>query len=332
MNSQNLLDSHNHLFELARLGQLRLSESINPKLKSFIERLAYPISVIFYALFVPIIAVFFAFPVIIVIILLQGGGLDPALLQDSTNPFLLLAAFLPIYLLVWAGLWLFEQRQIWTTGLELPGWLAKYARGLLVGFLMFGISVAILALLGFVEIESGDQSGIRLTALLGSFVFLIAWIVQGGAEELLARGFVLPVIGVRFGSLAGVLISSLLFMVLHLLNPNLSLIGLLNLFLFGLFAALFALYEGGLWGVFAIHTVWNWAQGNIFGFEVSGTEVSGAIIFNLAETGPDWLTGGAFGPEGGLVVTLILLISSFLVWLANWRRAIAQSQGLSAGA
>ena len=313
MNSQNLLDSHNHLFELARLGQLRLSESINPKLKSFIERLAYPISVIFYALFVPIIAVFFAFPVIIVIILLQGGGLDPALLQDSTNPFLLLAAFLPIYFLVWAWLWLFEQRHIWTTGLELPGWLAKYARGLLVGFLMFGISVAILA-------------------LLGSFVFLIAWIVQGGAEELLARGFVLPVIGVRFGSLAGVLISSLLFMVLHLLNPNLSLIGLLNLFLFGLFAALFALYEGGLWGVFAIHTVWNWAQGNIFGFEVSGTEVSGAIIFNLAETGPDWLTGGAFGPEGGLVVTLILLISSFLVWLANWRRAIAQSQGLSAGA
>ena len=131
---------------------------------------------------------------------------------------------------------------------------------------------------------------------------------------------------------AGVLISSLLFMMLHLLNPNLSVIGLLNLFLFGLFAALFALYEGGLWGVFAIHTVWNWAQGNIFGFEVSGTEVSGAIILNLAETGPDWLTGGAFGPEGGLVVTAILLVSSFLVWLANWRRAKSQSQGVSAGA
>ncbi len=325
MIGQKLFSPQNRLFELARLGHLRLSDSISPRLRSFVERIGYPASVLIFALFVPLIAAFFAFPIFIIIILLQGNGIDLEILQDSTNPFLLLAAFLPIYFLLWAWLWIFEQRHIWTTGLEWPRWLAKYLRGLLIGLLMFGTSLFILAAFGFVEVEAGGQADGGLTVVFGALVFLVAWIVQGGAEELLARGFVLPVIGVRFGPLAGVLVSSLLFMILHLLNPNLSAVGLLNLFLFGLFAALFALYEGGLWGVFAIHSVWNWAQGNLFGFEVSGTEVSGAIIFNLAETGPDWLTGGAFGPEGGVAVTAVLLFSSFLVWLANQRRRKSSS-------
>ena len=103
-------------------------------------------------------------------------------------------------------------------------------------------------------------------------------------------------------------------MIFHALNPNLSLIALLNLFLFGLFAALYTLYEGGLWGVFSIHAVWNWAQGNIFGFEVSGQLAPGGTMFNLMETGPDVITGGPFGPEGGLAVTIVLLVGCGVVW------------------
>ena len=117
------------------------------------------------------------------------------------------------------------------------------------------------------------------------------------------------------------LLPSLVFAALHLLNPNLGLIPLLNLALFGIFAALFALYEGGLWGVFAIHSAWNWAQGNLFGFEVSGSPAGSTVIFDMMEVGPDWLTGGAFGPEGGLAVTAVLIAGSLLVWLANTQRA-----------
>lgn len=321
MTAQKLLSPENHLLDLARLGRLRLSDSVNPNLRSFIDRIGYPIAVLFYASLVPVIPYFFVFPIIIVINILQGNELTLENIQDISNPILLLAIFLPIYFLVWGWLWLFEQRHIWTTGLEWPGWLAKYLRGLLIGLLMFGASVAILAAFGFVEMELGEQAGGRMSVGLGALIFLGAWVIQGGAEEILARGFVMPVLGVRFGPLVGILASSFLFMILHLLNPNLSVIGLLNLFLFGMFAALFALYEGGLWGVFAIHSIWNWAQGNLFGFEVSGTEVSGAIIFNLAETGPDWLTGGAFGPEGGLAVTAVLIFSSIMVWLANRLRS-----------
>jgi hypothetical protein len=124
----------------------------------------------------------------------------------------------------------------------------------------------------------------------------------------------MPVIGARYRPIWGILSSSLVFAVLHSLNPNLNPIAILNLFLFGLFTALYALYEGGLWGVFSLHTVWNWAQGNLFGFEVSGLARPVGTLFDLMEVGPDAITGGPFGPEGGLAVTVVLVVGCGVVW------------------
>jgi hypothetical protein len=94
----------------------------------------------------------------------------------------------------------------------------------------------------------------------------------------------------------------------------------LNLFLFGLFAALYSLAEEGIWGICGLHAVWNWVQGNIFGLEVSGLRPPGGSLLILEERGPDLITGGAFGPEGGLMITLALTVaSSFLIWLSRRR-------------
>jgi hypothetical protein len=150
---------------------------------------------------------------------------------------------------------------------------------------------------------------------------LVGWIVQGAAEETLTRGFLLPIFGVRLGPAWGILISSLLFAALHLLNDNLGWIALLNLFLFGVFASLYAIREGGLWGVFAIHSIWNWAQGNIFGLEVSGEDFGATTIFNLKETGPDLITGGLFGPEGGLIVTIVLTAGCLVIYFQTNRKS-----------
>jgi hypothetical protein len=206
--------------------------------------------------------------------------------------------------------------------MERDGALFKYARGLLVGLLLFGGAVAISATLGFIEFEQGPPQRQGLPALWGVLLVFAGWVVQGAAEEALTRGWLLPVIGaqdkITFGFKRfkiiirkpvplAMVVSSVIFAFLHSLNPNLSLIAVLNLFLFGFFAALYALYEGGLWGVFSIHTIWNWLQGNVLGFEVSGNLAPGGTLFNLREVGPDVITGGAFGPEGGLAVTVALL-------------------------
>jgi hypothetical protein len=152
-----------------------------------------------------------------------------------------------------------------------------------------------------------------------ALVLLLGWMVQGAAEEVLFRGFLFQIIGVRMGLFSGILVSSVLFALLHIFNgKSIGWLALVNLTLFAVFAVLYALREGGLWGIFALHTTWNWAQANLFGMEVSGLPFHLTPALNLKEVGPDWVTGGAFGPEGGLAVTLVLF-AGLLALLFVWR-------------
>lgn len=243
----------------------------------------------------------------------ETGQLD---IQSSSNTaegfwmaIFLVSSFVLVYAILWVWLKFVEKRPFWTLGYELQNAIKQYARGFLFGTLMFVGSVLILSMFGSVAFEQGDPSKQGVAAIGGVILVLIGWIIQGGAEEVLIRGWVLPVIGARYKPWIGLLISSLIFALLHGLNPGLSAIALVNLALFGVFAGLYAMREGSMWGISALHSVWNWVQGNFFGFQVSGTNADGGTLINLMETGEDWLTGGAFGPEGGIAVTVVLLIS-----------------------
>ncbi len=310
---QQLFSSTHHLLQLARSGK-RLPHVL----------LSLPLSVVF------VFAAQFSGGLIALILIvllslddLQSASLDApqslaaALLPNTAleQAIFLILAFGPIFLFLWLWLTLFEKRPFWTLGLERDGALFKYARGFVVGLVMFVGAVAISGSLGFMQFEAGGSQLSGLPALGGVLLVLLGWVVQGAAEEALTRGWLLPVIGARYRLWLGVLLSSLLFAGLHSLNPNLSGIAMLNLFLFGLFAALYTLWEGGLWGIFSIHSVWNWAQGNLLGLEVSGNPAPGGTLFNLQETGPDFITGGSFGPEGGLAVTAVLLLACAVVLL-----------------
>jgi hypothetical protein len=309
-----LLAPDNPLFNLARSGRLRLPQSWLEKRPVLINKILYPLAVLLFAFLAPQISAVLGLPLAI-----MGFTLDESQ-PDLGFALILIGSFLPLFFLVWLWLRVVEQRPLWTTGMTRP--VAKpYLRGLGIGLLFSVSTVLLLGLFGFLEIENTSQNqGIWIT-LGGTFLVLLGWIVQAAAEEILARGFLLPILGVRWGPAAGVIVSSLFFSVLHLANPNLSFISLVNLFLFGLFAALYALNEGGLWGVFALHAIWNWAQGNLFGFSVSGMNTPSSILFDLIEVGPDWATGGLFGPEGGVVVTLVLLIGIFVLVYLSRRNA-----------
>lgn len=329
--SRNLLSQTNHLFALARLGRLRWPSW---------ARQFYTTAALFFAVLTPFVAQFIIIVPVLVLLAISAewsalGALIPDFNPDADMSLKLVLSFLPIYFLVWAWLWLCERRHLWTIGMEWTGWWRAYVRGLLVGLLMFSGAVGIMALWGYVVVDSAQigQPGVAQPATTlqnslfvvgGALIVFAGWIVQGAAEEVLTRGFLLQVVGTRWGALAGILLSSLIFALFHLFNPNLSLIALLNLFLFGVFTALYALSEGGLWGVFAIHTMWNWAQGNVYGFPVSGQEFDSTTFWNLAEVGPDWLTGGSFGPEGGVIVTVVLVAGSLVVWVVHVRAGAAQ--------
>lgn len=321
MTSITLFSAPSRLLDLARTGRLRLPASISDTNRRFIDSRIYPLAAILFAFITPLLtASLAAIPLVMYLMARSGGRIAPEeLLTQIDLPTLLVANFLPIYFLVWAWLYVFERRPFRTVGLEWSEGLYKYLRGLLIGFVMFTAVVVVFALFGLVAIESINPTRSTTATLNAAIVMLMAWIIQGGAEEVLARGFLLPVIGVRWGTAVGVTVSSLLFAALHLLNPNLSLLGVVNLALFGLFAAVFALSEGGIWGVCAIHTAWNWTQGTFFGLQVSGIGLESAVMFNLMEDGPDLFTGGQFGPEGGLVTTAVLVAGTALVLLRHRR-------------
>ncbi len=307
-----LLDNikSSHLFVLARLGR-------------FPRHWTYPVGVLLYAIFVPFLGAFCLIPFLFTAILTGVTSLEGLLTPSSAHGLTLelVLSFLPFYFLVWGWVWIFERRKPWTIGLESGRWLYKYLRGLLIGVTMFGSVILLQALFGATKIESDPSTATGSAALASLSIVLIGWIIQGAAEEVLARGFVLPVIGVRWGATAGIILSAFFFTLLHLLNPGLNGIALLNLTLFGVFAALYALREGGLWGVFAIHTAWNWAQGNLFGLPVSGLS-AGGTLFNFQSTGPSWFSGGSFGPESGLAVSVILIVACLVVGFYHRKKGL----------
>ncbi len=215
--------------------------------------------------------------------------------------------FGPIFLILWLWLTLFEKRPFWSIGLERAGAATQYLRGFALGIMMFTVAVAISASFGYMQFEEGDPQKQGVRALGGVLLIVAGWLVQGAAEEVLTRGWLLPVIGARYNPWTGIIGSAVFFSVLHSMNDNISAVAFVNLFLVGIFAALYAIHEGGLWGVCGFHSAWNWTQGNLLGFEVSGNQLTGTLI-NLKEVGPDIVTGGLFGPEGGLAVTVVLLM------------------------
>ena len=113
--------------------------------------------------------------------------------------------------------------------------------------------------------------------------------------------------------------SALIFSIAHGLNPNVSILGLVNIALVGiLFAYMFDVTKS-LWLPIGYHITWNYFQGNVFGFAVSGTSPNGIYVVEIAE-GRDWLTGGAFGLEGGLAATLLILLGFIATRLyAKWQ-------------
>jgi membrane protease YdiL (CAAX protease family) len=149
-------------------------------------------------------------------------------------------------------------------------------------------------------------AAIALNALTTLGVFAIG----AASEETFLRGYLLQTFVRSHAIVAGVLVTSLLFALAHSTNPSVSWLGLLNTFIAGIWFAAAYLKTRDLWFPFGIHVAWNWLQGPIFGINVSGLGgFSPDPLMRATDAGPAWLTGGAYGIEGGVACTFALIIS-----------------------
>jgi hypothetical protein len=177
-----------------------------------------------------------------------------------------------------------------------------------------GIIVVILSVFGYITIEKHPSQPVGVSALASILIVLLGWIIQGGTEEIVTRGWLMNVICARYNITLGLIISSTFFGLLHLGNPNINYIAILNIMLVGLFYGICVIKTNDLWAVCGMHSAWNFAQGNLFGFEVSGLNVEVGSLIDLNLVGNDFVTGGVFGPEAGIISTFVLLASIFIVF------------------
>ncbi len=226
-------------------------------------------------------------------------------------PFALLVAFL----ILWVAL--YEKRSPATIGLAPKGFVRKVLAGMGAGFIMISCTIGLMVLAGCVSVEAGADRLQGIPALGSALLILAVFLVQGGSEEILLRGWYLPVLGARYRPWIGVLVSTVVFAGMHAPTRPIAAV---NLLLFGVFTAVYCLREGTVWGVCGWHATWNWGQGNLFGLKVSGHEMFGGTLLNLEGKGPSVLGGGGYGPEGSLFGTIVLFAGIVLVLTLRQRR------------
>lgn len=186
--------------------------------------------------------------------------------------------------------------------------LKNYSIGFLVGLAIFSLIVTTSWSLDSVIIAKSDN--IQVGTIL---LFLGGWLMQGLSEEVMCRGFLLTTLSRRYSVSFSIFISSLIFAALHLFNDGISIISFLNIFMFGVFAALVFIKTNSLWICAAMHSAWNFAQGNIFGISVSGLYNTPSLLKTTLDPSMSIINGGSFGSEGGIATTIILCISCTLV-------------------
>lgn len=204
-----------------------------------------------------------------------------------------------------------EKRPIVSLGFfKKKAWL-ELLKGWLLGSLLIALVVALMCVTGSIQLSQLAFSSANILSLVLIIPF---WLVQSGTEELLTRGWLFPVAAKNCNLWIGIAISSGLFAVLHLFNPSVTWISLLNIALFGLLGCLYVLKTDNIWGIAALHAAWNCVQGSFFGLSVSGLSTTYATMRFENSMVPDYLSGGGFGPEGSLHASLIL--GAFSLWLA----------------
>ncbi len=180
--------------------------------------------------------------------------------------------------------------------------------GLIFGIVSISVVFAAIVLSGQAEIATWKPH-----FAVSQLLYLLMFILVGFAEELLSRGYIMSVLRQTKSIAAIMIIPSVIFALLHSTNSGIGIIPYINLTLVGILFSYMYLKSGNIWMPIGYHITWNYFQGNVFGFKVSGTEVEGML--STTYTKDNFLNGGAFGPEGGLFVTVILLIGFVVVHL-----------------
>jgi membrane protease YdiL (CAAX protease family) len=244
------------------------------------------------------------------------GPLNGSLLWSQILNFIIITG--SVYV---ARRWL-DKRSFEGLGLKLDEHtLLDVLAGIGITFVQMGFIYVLMLGLGWLTFEGFAWQFDPINVVIGSVItFFIAFIFVGWNEELLSRGYHLQTIASGLNLFWGVIISSAVFGLLHLGNPNATWVSAAGIFFAGVYLAYAYIRTKQLWLSMGLHLGWNFFEGVVFGFPVSGLDIY--ALTRIKVHGPEIWTGGAFGPEAGLIVLPSLILGGFLIYLYTRKRVI----------
>ncbi|MBS5665597.1 MAG: CPBP family intramembrane metalloprotease [Roseburia sp.] len=243
-----------------------------------------------------------------------------SLLQNRSQWVTVYMLFAEIFLIVlYTGYCKFiEKRPLSSMGFTKRNMSSFYAKGIGWSAVLISGAYLICVLTGACHFE-----GVSAQLVPGYVVFyLIGYMIQGLAEEVICRGYLLVSLSRRNSVWYSVILSSGVFMAMHMSNEHVTVLAYINLFLCGLLFGLLFVESGSIWMVAALHSGWNFLQGNIFGISVSGTAKASSVFDSSFSDGWSFMNGGDFGLEGGLAVSIVLAVGIYVVYRRMERRGM----------
>ena len=221
--------------------------------------------------------------------------------------------------LTWAFLRYLDRQPLVSLGLQRRDWLRNLGIGLGLGAGLMVLLFFVMAAAGWLTTELAAPGALTLLASA------LSWAALSFVEELTFRGYIMQGLARAWAMPVAVVVSSILFGLVHIIDPNVHVLGIVNVCAAGFFLALAYLVTRSLWFPAGIHIGWNLTEINVLGLPGSGhTEPS---LLHTTVSGPDLITGGAFGPEGGLLGLAFWLFG--IVLLLGYWAAVRRKVGTS---
>ena len=255
--------------------------------------------------------------IILGIIILNNGNIDQLMNMNlnsiGNNELIFIVSnylghisFILACIIIWK---VFEKQKVSKMGLtSIKKGYKEFIIGLILGAITMSIVAIVIMAIGDIEmINPINKPEISMSLLYGLIIFIFV----GFGEEILSRGYIMSVLKQTRNKWIVLVGPALIFAALHLGNPGIDILSFINLFLVGVLFAYMFMKSKNIWMPIGYHITWNYFQGYIWGFEVSGLNVNG--LYKIKNISNNIINGGEFGPEGGIIVTIIICLTFYFV-------------------
>ncbi|MGO4887487.1 CPBP family intramembrane glutamic endopeptidase [Anaerobacillus sp. MEB173] len=218
----------------------------------------------------------------------------------------------PFIIITWF-IWKYIGYKKWSIGFKEKYWKKELCIGLIVGFCLMSLIVLLILTADDVSIR---YYMVNKEVLLSLVPLFFLFLMVGFSEELFSRGLIMGAAKYYAGKWFAIAFSAIGFSLLHAGNNHFSFgLPFINLILAGLMFALFREWRGSIWLAVGLHITWNFFQGPVYGFRVSGISLPSIITIDYMSYGSPYINGGEFGPEGSMITSVILVsVSCYLLY------------------